>query len=74
VQRGADRDATAARLDSVEQYAAHLLPENVTVDVQESHLVAEGRAAVVVDAVNTRFRETQPTPQLPRAADAERDF
>jgi hypothetical protein len=74
VQRASNRDATAARLDAVEQYATGILPENVAADVQESHLVAEGRPAVVVDAVNVRFRETQPAPQLPRASTANTDF
>lgn len=74
VQRASNRDSTAARLDAVEQFASGLLPENITAEVQESHLVAEGRPAVVVDAVNVRFRETQPTPQLPRASSSNTDF
>jgi len=66
VQRGADGDATAARLDAVEQWASSHLPEGVAVNVLESDKIVEGRPAPVVDAINVRFQETQPSPQLPK--------
>jgi hypothetical protein len=67
VQRASSRDATAARLDAVEQYASSMLPEGGLADVRESELIAEGRPAMVVDAINVRFHETQPVPQLPKS-------
>ncbi|MFV2067482.1 MAG: hypothetical protein ACC645_10915 [Pirellulales bacterium] len=66
VQRGPDRDATAARMDAVEQWASGHLSEEIVANVVESDKIVEGRPAPVVDAINVRFQETQPLPQLPK--------
>ena len=65
VQRGPDSVATEARIDAVNALAADVLPPNVVANVTDTHIVAEGRPADVVDYNNVRFREAAPAPALP---------
>ena len=65
VERGEDADQTHARLDAVQQYAARMLPHGELPDVQETHIVEEGRPASIVDTVFTRFQQAMPVPVLP---------
>jgi len=65
VERGANIDATATRVDIVQQYAVQVMPEGQLPDIQETHLIAEGRPAEGVDALRTRYSQTAPSPQLP---------
>jgi hypothetical protein len=70
VEHGPNPEVTAARTDAVRQWATGHLADSVVVDVRESNMVARGRSAEVVDAINVKFLQTQPAPQLPQASAA----
>lgn len=65
VERGFDQQTTLARVDQVQQVAASILSTGELPDVQDTHLIAEGRPADTVYNTFTRFRDTMPDPQLP---------
>ena len=65
IERGPDGDVTVARINAVETWVSSHLPEGTVAYVRETHLVAEGRPADVVDAISVRFNESRPVPQLP---------
>ena len=66
VQRGQLPEDTQNRIQAARDWATKLpLEDSATVDVQESHLLAEGRPAAAVDSTNTRFLESMPAPVLP---------
>ena len=67
VSRTINEEANAKRLEAVQVAASKILPIGVVADVQESHLVIEGRSAEMIDAITVRFRENMPAPILPAA-------
>ncbi len=67
VQRGENPAETAARVQLVKQLAQTFVAPGEVVNVQETHLMAEGRPAEAVDSTHIRFHESQPAPVLPAA-------
>jgi hypothetical protein len=65
VERALDADANSQRLAAVRDYATKVTIDGRMPQVQESHLVSEGRPAAVVDAVNVNFMKAMPAPVLP---------
>jgi hypothetical protein len=65
VERDARAAETTERVDAVQQFAVQLAPAGGLPDIQETHLIAEGRPADEVDRTNVRYHESMPTPQLP---------
>ena len=67
VERGVSELVTTARIDAVEITAMAILPAGAFPDVQDTHLVYEGRRAENVDSTLRRFNASQPAPVLPAA-------
>jgi len=65
VQRGANELHTARRTDSVRLFTSMMSPSVGTVDVNETHLVAEGRPAGTVDATFVGYESNRLPPVLP---------
>ncbi|NOY42018.1 MAG: hypothetical protein GXP26_09295 [Planctomycetes bacterium] len=65
VQRGARESQTATRVASVHSWASNMSPAIGTVDVNDTHIVAEGRSAGAVDNIFVGFRANQRPPVLP---------
>ena len=68
VQRAENEMQTASRVAAVHQLAANISPAVGAIDVNDTHIVAEGRSAGDVDKVFVDFRATQPVrypPVLP---------
>lgn len=65
VQRAGNEMQTAARVAQVNQYAANMSPPVGMIDVNDTHIVAEGRSAGAVDAMFVGFQANQPPPVLP---------
>ena len=64
VQRGENVDQTAARVGAVHDMAANISPSVGTVEVNDTHIVAEGRTAGAVDNLFVSFKANQPPPVL----------
>lgn len=58
-------EANVKRLETVLLAASKILPIGMAADVQQSHLVIEGRSAETIDTINVRFRQNMPIPILP---------
>jgi hypothetical protein len=65
VERGATPEITTARLDAVQNSAAHMLPMGYIPEVIASNMVVEGTPADDADAVLRGFTRTRPDPRLP---------
>ncbi|MGI9455540.1 MAG: hypothetical protein ACR2NU_03215 [Aeoliella sp.] len=65
VQRAAKEDETATRVASVQQFSANLSPAVPDVNVNDTHIVAEGHKAGTVDNIFVGFQANQPPPVLP---------
>jgi hypothetical protein len=65
IERSIDPNVTQRRLAIAEQFAAQVTPGEEPI-VSDTNLIAEGRPASVVDAINTRFMESPPPVQLPQ--------
>ena len=65
VQRAAGEAGTSARVASVHQYSANLSPAVPDVQVNDTHIVAEGHKAGTVDSMFVGFQENRPPPVLP---------
>lgn len=68
VQRAENEMQTATRVANVNQYAANMSPAVGMVDVNDTHIVAEGRSAGAVDAMFVGFQANSPPPVLPADA------
>jgi hypothetical protein len=68
VQRGEDESQTAARIASIQVSGENLSPSVGLVQVNDTHLVAEGHPAMVVDSMFVSFQTNRPPPVLPAAA------
>ncbi len=67
VERALDTAVNGGRLSAVREYAAKVAVDGSTPQVSETHLMAEGRPASVVDATNVKFQQSMPAPVLPAA-------
>ncbi len=65
VERDLETEVTDARIAAVDTYSQRVLIGDEQVDIQDTHLVSEGRSASIVDAINVRFQESMPPPILP---------
>jgi hypothetical protein len=65
VQRGVDEAQTAARIAAVQGKASTMNPAVGPIDVNDTHIVAEGHPAGAVDSVFVGFQENRPLPVLP---------
>jgi hypothetical protein len=65
VQRAANVETTAQRVEFVHTLMASMSPGVAPADVQETYLQDDGRPATSVDAVFTGFGANQPPPVLP---------
>ncbi len=65
VQRGVNESQTASRVASVHSWTGNMSPAIGTVDVNDTHIVAEGRSAGAVDHIFVGFRANQRPPALP---------
>ena len=66
VQRAHKPEDTQSRVHAAQEWAHELpLEAETTIDVAETHLIAEGRPAATVDNINVRFTESMPEPVLP---------
>jgi hypothetical protein len=68
VQRAADAEDTALRVQSVQELAATMTSSTGLANVQETHIRDEGHPAGAVDAVFTGFHAHQLIPALPQAS------
>ncbi len=68
VERGVDQSNTAARVASVQGWAANRSPATGVVDINDTHIVAEGHPASVVDSIFVGFQANKPAPVLPKAS------
>jgi hypothetical protein len=66
VERGSNPEVTAARTDTVRQWATGHLADSVVVDVRESNMIAHGWSAAYVDMINTKYQHTLPDPTWPQ--------
>ena len=67
VERSLDPTVTNRRINIARDYAVIVAQGKATPEIYETHLLAEGRPATTVDAVNVRFQESMPPPVLPAA-------
>ena len=65
VERGADQSQTASRVASVHSWTGGMSPMVDSVDVNDTHIVAEGHSAGAVDNVFVGFQTNQRPPVLP---------
>jgi hypothetical protein len=65
VERDLSPESNTQRLAAVRDYAAKVAIDGHVPQVQETHLISEGRPAAVVDAVNVNFMKSMPPPVLP---------
>jgi hypothetical protein len=68
VRRATTAEVTAARIDSVQQLAALIVPEGELPAVLETSIPAQGWPAARVDAIGRKFEATIPDPRLPDAS------
>lgn len=70
VQRAANQAETASRVASVHGWASKMSPAVGPVDVNDTHIVAEGHPAGAVDNMFVGFQKNQPPPVLPAVSNA----
>ncbi|MCC7474564.1 MAG: hypothetical protein IT425_04160 [Pirellulales bacterium] len=65
VERTLNEATNADRVAAVRNYAMQLAITDQQPNVEETHLISEGRPASVVDATNVKFMQAMPAPVLP---------
>jgi hypothetical protein len=65
VERSLDVEANAKRIAAAREFAAKVVPDGQTPNVEETFLISEGRPAAVVDLTNVKFMQSMPAPVLP---------
>lgn len=70
VHSATDATTTAARIDSVQQYAAKIVPDGDLPSVQLTDIPEVGWPADQVNAIGQRLYATMPDPRLPAAKEA----
>jgi hypothetical protein len=73
IERAIEPSITAERIAAARQYATQVTLDGQTPQVFETHLMAEGRPAGIVDFTNVQFMENMPPPVLPAANTDETD-
>jgi len=68
VQRGSEELQTTARIASVHDYAGNMSPSVGQVDVNDTHIVAEGHPAGSVDSVFVGYEANRLPPVLPASS------
>jgi hypothetical protein len=68
VQRAKNESETATRLAAVHEYSSQMSPAVGAVNVNDTHIVAEGHPASAVDNMFIGFQANQPPPVLPAAS------
>jgi hypothetical protein len=64
VQRAAEQEQTAQRIEAVQELAANVAPSAGPADIQETHIRDDGRPAGQIDAVFVGFSQNQRAPSL----------
>ena len=67
VQRAASEEDTSTRIASVQNYGGTMSPTIASVNVMDTHIVAEGHRASTVDSIFVGYHENRPPPVLPAA-------
>ena len=67
IERSIDPSITAERIAAARQFASEVTLDGQTPQVFETHLMAEGRPAGMVDMTNVKFMENMRVPALPAA-------
>ncbi len=65
VQRGSEELQTTSRIASVNDYAGNMSPSVGRIDVNDTHIVAEGHSAASVDSVFVGYEANRLPPVLP---------
>ena len=68
VQRAKNESETATRVAAVHEYSSQMSPAVGAVNVNDTHIVAEGHAASAVDNMFIGFQANQLPPVLPAAS------
>ncbi len=68
VQRATTSTETATRIAAVQGYSSQLSPAVGQVNVNDTHIVAEGHSAMAVDNMFIGFQTNRPAPVLPPPA------
>ena len=64
VQRGSNIEETGSRVAAVHEFTSNMSPSVGAVDVNDTHIVAEGHSAGAVDHLFIGFQANQPPPVL----------
>jgi hypothetical protein len=65
VERSLDASVTTQRVEAARDYAMRVATDGRTPQVNDTHLISEGRPAAAVDATYVRFNESMMPPVLP---------
>lgn len=65
IERSLKEEITQARIETTNQFAANIIRDGSQPNIQETHIVSDGRPATTVNFVNTTFRDNMPVPTLP---------
>ena len=65
VKRGRTHEDTSVRLDSIQQFAVHVLPEGELPAVEETDLTPKGWPADQINRTHVDFGKASPPPVLP---------
>ena len=65
VERGATMEQTASRVASINNWAGNISPAVGPVEINDTHIVAEGHPAGSVDSIFVGFQTNQRPPVLP---------
>ncbi len=68
VYKGNTAEVAAARMESVRQYVAVLIPDGQVPPVFESNTPPLGQPASYIDSVSKKWTESMPDPRLPSAS------
>lgn len=68
VERSLKPEVTQQRIATANQFAAVVVSDGMATSAQDTHILSDGRPAVTVDFVNTKYRENMMTPALPENA------
>ena len=67
IERSLDQNVNTQRMTAVQEYATQVAIDGRPPQIAQTHLMAEGRPAALVDATNTKFQQSMPAPVLPAA-------
>jgi hypothetical protein len=67
IEHSLDQNVNNQRMSAVQDYATQVSMDGRPPQIAQTHLMAEGRPASIVDATNTKFQQSVPAPVLPTA-------